>query len=72
MREILKRNWQYGLLFLVGVILFELITNQSDTDVESIEELIEFYSTDRELIDSIGKITSWEYTFNENEKKMTP
>ena len=68
-REILKRNWQYVLLFLVGVILFELITNHYDQGVKPIEHLIEFYSTDQELIDSIGKITSWEYTFNENDKK---
>jgi hypothetical protein len=69
MREIIKRNWQYVLLFLVGVILFELITNQYDQGEKPIEGLIEFYSTDQELIDSIGKITSWEYTFNENDKK---
>ena len=69
MREILKRNWQYGLLFLGGLILFELITIQYDQGVEPIEELIEIYSTDQDLIDSIGKITSWEYAFNENDKK---
>lgn len=36
-------------------------------EVEQFDEIIAFYSSEKSLIDSVGRITSYEYSYNEND-----
>lgn len=67
MKEILKKYWGYGIVFLVLIICFEIFLKIEG--IEQLDEIVNIYSSDKELIDSVGKIKNHEYYYNENDRR---
>ncbi len=66
MRKVLKKYWGYGIVFLLLILCFEIFLKSQE--IEQFDEIIDFYSSDRSFIDSVGRITSYKYTYSENDR----
>lgn len=63
----MKKYWGFGIVFLLLILGMEIFLKSQE--VEQFDEIIAFYSSEKSLIDSVGRITSYEYSYNENDRR---